>query len=175
LVSRYRLVLAVSVLLLVSLSSGCINAHWSKGYINPDEGDFKMTEVNKVFLEKRFRTVLNDPTTVEYHHDNISTIIDGTEWMKVHVEVTLDDVPIPVELPVPEPERYVQLIVTMPDGLVWLDVTFNTTTAENFDVLFPVQGDWIITMDAIGYGSDLIDYYDGFKVFVDAYEPVPVK
>jgi hypothetical protein len=174
LVSRSKLLLAVSVLLLVSVIPGCINAQWSKGYINPDEGEFKMTEVNKVFIEKRFRTTVNDPTTVQYHNENISAIIEGTEWMKVHVEVTLDDIPIPMELPFEMPERYVQLIVTMPDGLVWLDVTFNTTTAENFDVLFPVQGDWIITMDAVGYGSDLVDYYDGFKVFVDAYEPVPL-
>jgi hypothetical protein len=177
--SRSKALLLAMALILVPMFSGCINAHWTKDLINPDKGDFVLEEVSKVRIIYFFNTVVNDPTTWQFHQNNETTIVRDTEWMRIHIEVRIDaipsDIPIPGGLPIPEPERYVTLTVTMPDGTQWIDIRYNETIDDNFEILYPVHGEWMVTVDAVGYGLDAISYHDYFKVFVDAREPVPRK
>ena len=167
--------IVASTIILVSLSSGCISAYWSKDVINPDEGEYVMKWVEKDVMKHKFVTEFNDPESVRKHMQNITTIVKDTEIMNIHVEVRIDEIVLPVEWPLPEPDRYVEITVTRPDGVDWVNVRYNETGNDTITVLYPMEGDWVITIDAVGYGSDLISYNDFFKVIVKAYEPVPKK
>ena len=173
---RMMTALAITgVLIMVSISSGCINVYWGKGVINPDEGKFVYKERKKIEAKHYFDTVVNDADSMTNQTTNVTTIVDGTDWIKVYIDIRLDElfIPIPFPLPVPiEDNRYVHIVITMPDGVTWFEKTYNTTQNETLQILSPAEGDWVFTVDAMGLGSDLVSYHDSYSLLVKAREPV---
>jgi len=168
-------VLLAAVILVASVSSGCINASWTKGFLNPEKAKYDFETKQKVVQKHFFNTVLSDTTSIERHMSNMTQIKDGTLWISTTVKVTMDPVPItfPIQLP-SQIQRYVHIVITMPDGTAWYERTFNVTGNESVDIQSPQAGEWVFQVDAVGYGLDAVSYHDGFSIIASAYEPVKV-
>ena len=171
-----RAVAAISAcILIVALSAGCINAQWAKDILSPDEAEttYEMTE--KVVQKHYFNTVVNDPNSVVAYVTNTTMVPEGTLFMHVRIDVSLQPLPSQLPIPIPIPtnlQRYVRINITMPDGTAWYERTFNVTGNDTIEIQSPMSGEWIFTASAMGYGSDLISYHDGFKLIATANEPV---
>jgi hypothetical protein len=166
------------IMVLVAATSGCINAYWTKDAINPDQGEIVYKTSEKIVMKHYFDTVIGDGSTTENHTTNITTIKDGTLWIKVNIEITLDDIssfPLPIpEIPF-DVERYVTLIITTPGGLTWFEKMYNFTSEDHLEILSPMEGDWVFQVNAVGYGTGLIPYHDGYEIYVNVNEPVVKK
>jgi len=171
---RVTALLALAVVL-VFMSSGCINAYWTKGVLNPEKKVPVFSTKEKVVQVHFFETNLTDVKSLESHASNTTTIKDRTQWMEVEIDVQMEPMPawaqqlkqfLPINI-----SRYVHIIITMPDGTAWYDKNFNETGKEIVDIETPLSGEWNFKVDAFGVGKEAVGFHDGYKVIAHAYEP----
>ena len=175
-------VLLAAVIMLVSASSGCINASWTKDLLNPDRPHTEYMVKDKVIQKHYFQTVITDSSSFESLKENTTKVKEGTQWMKVSIKVSLDQ-PYPALLPIIQQiedrlglniTRTTYIVITMPDGTRWYERTFNETGNETLVIQSPESGVWDFKTQAYGVGSDQLSFHDGYTIIATAFEPTRV-
>jgi hypothetical protein len=172
-------VLLAATIMLVSASSGCINASWTKDLLNPDKPNTVYKVKEKIIQKHYFQTIITDSSSFESIKENTTNIKDATQWMKVSVKVSLDQ-PYPALLPIIQQiedrlglniTRSVHIVITMPDGTKWYERNFNETGNDTLVIQSPESGTWDFKTQAYGVGSDQLSFHDGYTVIATAFEP----
>ena len=172
-------VLLAAALMLVSASSGCINASWTKNLLNPAKTKTVYVLKERVIQKHYFETVITDSSTFSSHLENTTNIKDGTQFMTVSIKVSLDQ-PYPSVQPIIQQienklginlTRTIHIVITMPDGTKWYDRTFNSTGNDSLTIQSPESGLWDFKTEAYGIGSDTVSFHDGYALYASAYEP----
>jgi len=171
--------LLAATIILVSMSSGCINASWTKNLLNPAKPAIVLQVNEKLVMKHFFKTDPFDLTTLESHMTNTTKVKDGTRWMSVHIGISMDQPRPEIQQLIQTVEkylginitRYVTINITMPDGTGWYDKTFNATMNTTVVIESPEVGEWTFTVNAVGLGADAVSSHDGYSVIASAYEP----
>ena len=170
----YKKKIAVLGFLLILLSSlsGCVHVELGKDVLGERRGELVLAEQEKAVMKHYFQTEIFNPESYTYYGHNATDVPLDTKWLKVYIKITLE--PLPADLPISLPEdirRFVHLTVQRADGTEWLNIEWTETTEDTITINTPLPGTWSFTIDAAGYGDDLVSYHDGFKIIVKTLEP----
>jgi hypothetical protein len=169
-----RRTLAIVLMVLVTLPalSGCIHLNLGKRLVaGPDTREPNYSWAEKLLETWTFQTLIVKPEE-SIHHDsqNNTTVKKDTKVMQLSLDVKMTPLPAGLQLPSGLP-RFVDVSFTMPDGTVWFQGRYDASTTEDLEIDTPMDGDWLLKVDAYGYGAPSLGVQDFYEISIRCLEP----
>lgn len=202
---RKHIALLVTLLLLFTSTAGCIHIHLAKDLFAPR----KEEKVKYEFIEYEVANhsftsnwLSMDPTQFIEHYEGNETVevIEGTEHMRFDIKVTMrsaeeiweqinDTINLSQFPNVAEiveillmvlGQRYIEIIISMPDGTEWYRNTTRVSMETDVFIPGPETGEWMVEIEGDGIGGKVplipgLELQDSFVIDVLIKQPKQKK
>jgi len=179
---RHFAFLAVIMLLFLA-TAGCIDIFLAEEYLVPKKVVPIKFEWFNYNYNYNFSSTLNEPVEI-YSEQFELEVKPQTKAMRIDIEVGMrsikevwDEIPDNAVKEALEDlmerlfefadQRYIEITITMPSGDAIYDERFNQSVVHEIPLISsPMEGIWIIDVEAAGVGLDELSYHDHFSIDV---------
>jgi hypothetical protein len=177
------IVILIIIPMVVMNFSGCIDIELAKGLMGEEEEPRGFhTVTKKGFPVEHEFDLLQNPTGYDYNKQHSIAIKKNTMWMNITFEITINDIE-PINITNESLRdiiidllnlihRHVEITLINPKGEIIVQEDYEDSVELQLfaGVEDPIDGIWIINIEAIGAGYEG-QFNDGFMVDVKCYEP----
>jgi len=171
--SRVKILIVIIIVFLLTSTCGCIHIDFGNPFRSekPKPPEYHIIKKPGFPLAHTFdiRESL-DPT---YSDTQPFIIKPDTEWINVTIVVVLNSYNFINNSPIANYsilDRYVKVTIRDPKDKKQLDETYVETTDVRRQFSYPMEGDWVVLVDAVGLGYE--DTFDSYHVNVFVNEPI---
>ena len=179
---KHFALLAVLMLLFLS-TAGCIDIFLANEYLVPQKKKVIEFEWLNYNFNDSLSSTVNEPVEI-YREQFELDVKPQTNAMRINIEVGMrsmkevwDTIPNGTFKDLLEDlmerlfefadQRYIEITITMPDGNEIYNERFDKSAVVELDLISsPMQGIWIIEVEAAGVGHDDLSYHDSFSINV---------